>query len=88
MKKNFVIGLLVIAAGFGIENAIYFNRQCNKLQKRVVNLAKERNDLQDEVKTLEFRCKNYSEIVDSFDNPHHHDYLLGLQSYQALQISR
>lgn len=88
MKKNLIIAALVIVASVSTENAIYFYRQSAKMQKHVVSMAKVRNDLQDKVKTLEYRCKYYSEIVDSFDNPHHHDYLVNLQSYQALQVVR
>lgn len=85
MKKNIAIIVLAVIAAIGIENAIYFGYQSNKLnyQRRV--LAKSLSKVRYERDSLERVNDNLQEIVDSFDNPHHHDYLLSLQCYQALQ---
>lgn len=85
MKKNAIIIVLAIISACSIESAIVLNYANHKLHKKMVNVCRTNSDLCEEIKNLEYKCASYSEIVDSFDNPHHHDYLVSLQCFQALQ---
>jgi len=78
MKKNILIAVLAIIAVAGVESAVFFHNQANKLHYQKFILAKSLSEVREE-------NKNLREVVDSIDNPHHHDYLLSLQAYQAFQ---
>lgn len=78
MKKNIIIAVLAIIAAAGVESTIVFHHTSNKLHKRNIQLAKSLSEVREE-------NKNLREVVDSIDNPHHHDYLLSLAPYRALQ---
>lgn len=78
MKKNIIIAVLAIIAAAGVESTIVFHHTSNKLHDRNIQLAKSLSEVREE-------NKNLREVVDSIDNPHHHDYLLSLQAYRAFQ---
>ena len=78
MKKNVIITLLAVIACIGIETSFFFHRQAEKTHKQNIVLAKYLSQVREE-------NKNLHEVVDSIDNPHHHEYLLSLPCYQALQ---
>lgn len=78
MKKNIIIAVLAIIAAAGVESTVFFHHQANKLHDRNIQLAKSLSEVREE-------NKNLHEVVDSIDNPHHHDYLLSLVPYRALQ---
>lgn len=79
MKKSFkltVLALLVLNI-IGLWSTISFDSS-NRifLQNR---------ELKKELFLLENENKNLREILDSIDNPHHHDYLATLRAYNALE---
>ena len=78
MKKNILIAVLAIVSAASVESTVFFHLQANKLHKRNIQLGKHLSEVREE-------NKNLREVVDSIDNPHHHDYLLTLESYAALQ---
>lgn len=78
MKKNILIAVLAIIAAAGVESTVFFHYWANKLHYQKLILAKSLSEVREE-------NKNLREVVDSIDNPHHHDYLLSLASYRALQ---
>ena len=78
MKKNVIIMVLCIICAATVETSIYFHNQAEKTHKRNISLAKSLSEVREE-------NNNLHEVVDSIDNPHHHDYLLTLQCYRALQ---
>ena len=78
MNKNVIIFVLAFIAALFVESTIFFYRQSNKLNYQKLILAKSLSEVREE-------NKNLHEVVDSIDNPHHHDYLLSLESYRALQ---
>lgn len=85
MKKNIAIIVLAVIAAVSVECSIFFGYSSNKLNHKVRVMAKSLSKVRYERDSLERVNDNLKEIVDSFDNPHHHDYLLSLQCYQALQ---
>lgn len=85
MRKNVFVFVLAIIAAIGVECSVFFGYHCAKLHAKTERLTKVQKKLRERIDELESRNENLSEIVDSFDNPHHHDYLLSLQCYQALQ---
>lgn len=78
MKKNILIAAFAIIAAAGVESTVFFHNQANKLHYQKLILAKSLSEVREE-------NKNLHEVVDSIDNPHHHDYLLSLAAYRALQ---
>lgn len=76
MRKVFIFVMLCIISIFATETAIFFAYNCDKLdyQKRI--LMKSNHELTEENKNLRV-------ILDSIDNPHHHDYLMS--AYRNLQ---
>lgn len=78
MKKNIIIAVLAIIAAAGVESVMFFHYTSNKLKNRNIQLAKSLSEVREENKKLH-------EVVDSIDNPHHHNYLLTLQPYRTLQ---
>ena len=79
MKKSFkltCLALLVLNI-IGLWSAMSFDSS-NKIFMQNRELKKE-NFL------LENENKNLREILDSIDNPHHHDYLTTLRAYNALE---
>lgn len=78
MKKNIIIAVLAIIAAAGVESTVFFHHQANKLYKQNIRLGNYLSEVREE-------NKNLHEVVDSIDNPHHHDYLLSLQAYRAFQ---
>ena len=50
--KNFIITLMALALCITIESTIFYHVQCNKLKNRVTALARERNELQEEIDSL------------------------------------
>lgn len=85
MKKNVLIIVLAVIASIGIESTIYFHYQCSKLTYQRKVLAKSLSQVRWERDSISRDNENLKEIVDSFDNPHHHDYLLSLECFRALQ---
>lgn len=78
MKKNIIIAVLAFIAAAGVESTIFFAHQANKMHRQNITVAKYLSEVREE-------NRNLREVVDSIDNPHHHDYLLTLQPYRALQ---
>lgn len=78
MKKNFVFVMMCVVSLFAAETAIFFAYNCNKLNNQKKILMKS---------ICELNRENYDlrVILDSIDNPHHHDYLLTLESYRSFQ---
>lgn len=85
MKKNIIIAVLAIVSAASVESTVFFHNQANKLDYQKKVLAKSLSAVRYENDSLRSTIANYQEVVDSIDNPHHHRYLLTLQSYQALQ---
>lgn len=78
MKKNIIIAVLTIVSAVGVWSTIFFYHHANKLHRQRIYLATQLSEVREE-------NENLHEVVDSIDNPHHHDYLLSLESYRALQ---
>lgn len=78
MKKNIIIAVLTIVSAVGVWSTIFFYHHANK-QHRMYNAV----CLKSQAVVRE--NENLREVVDSIDNPHHHDYLLSLECYRALQ---
>lgn len=72
MKKLVIVMLCVISI-FSAETAIFFGINCDKLENQKRILMKSNHELTEENKNLRI-------IIDSIDNPHHHDYLLSLSA--------
>lgn len=85
MKKNVIIFVLAALCAITVETSVFFGYQSAKLHAKNERVMRQNRQLREEVSDLEEKNHNLSAIVDSFDNPHHHDYLLSLQCYQALQ---
>lgn len=78
MKKNFVFVMMCVISIFAAETAIFFAYNCNKLNYQ-------KNILLKSVRELNQENDNLRVILDSIDNPHHHDYLMSLNAYRSLQ---
>lgn len=78
MKKDIIIAVLTIVSVTGIWSTIFFYHHADELHRKRIVLAKKLSEVREE-------NENLHEVVDSIDNPHHHDYLQSLESYQALQ---
>lgn len=69
--KDLLIAFFVLASVIGLESTMFFVYWCDKNHTSLTKVREENRLLR--------------EIVDSIDNPHHHDYLQRLESYRALQ---
>lgn len=78
MKKNIIIAILAIVSAVGVWSTIFFYHHANK-QHQMYNAVLIKSQ------AVVRENKNLHEVVDSIDNPHHHDYLQSLECYRALQ---
>lgn len=53
MKKNIILGIVSVAAICGIENAIFFGYNCNKLQKKNIEICQRLSEAGFEIDSLE-----------------------------------
>lgn len=53
MKKDLVLGIVIFAAICGIENAVFFGYNCNKMHKQNVELCQRLSEAGFEIDSLE-----------------------------------
>lgn len=85
MKKNVTIAVLAVVAALGIETSIFFGVSCDRNYTKLRHVSMTLSEVREENQRLSRENRNLREVVDSIDNPHHHNYLLTLQPYRALQ---
>ena len=77
--------MMCVVSIFAAETAIFFAYNCNKLNYQKNILLKSVRKLNQENSELYRENDNLRVILDSIDNPHHHDYLLTLDAYKSLK---
>jgi len=84
MKKNMIIFVLAALCAITVETSIFFGYQAAKLHAKNERVMRQNQQLREEVKDLEDKNNELSNVVESFGNPHRRS-LASFECYSALQ---